>query len=511
MFNEKDRLQLAKLGIAESQVLQQIANFKSGFPFSDLVKPAIVGDGLIRLSQEDATKMVLIYNTCSANLDILKFVPASGAATRMFKDLFSFWNGLKNEELIDSLFLKYPEAKIFFENLEKFPFYEAINQVTKNKLKDIAAKKEYQLILEYFLGENGIKYGSLPKGLLKFHKYKTKSRTAIEEHWSEGVSYAKNPSGTVKVHFTISPDHEQEFIKLLNDSKKEYESSLGVKLEINYSFQKPSTDVLAVDLLNEPFRDHDGSMVFRPGGHGALLENLNDCNSDLIFIKNIDNVVPDRIKSETIFYKKALAGVILSYRDRIFEYLRKLESDSSEILINEVVNFIQEELHYFGLKEAHSDYKAYLISILNRPIRACGMVKNEGEPGGGPFWVKDKRGNISLQIVESSQVDMENPEQKLCFAHATHFNPVDIVCMVRNYKGEKFHLPDFRDPDTGFITIKSRDGKSLKAQELPGLWNGAMAYWNTFFIEVPLITFNPVKTVNDLLRSNHIQNLTFNS
>jgi len=351
----------------------------------------------------------------------------------------------------------------------------------------------------------------LPKGLLKFHKYKTKSRTAIEEHWVEGASYAKHPSGTVKVHFTISPDHEQEFIKLLNNSIKEYESSLGVKLEINYSFQKPSTDVLAVDLLNEPFRDHDGSMVFRPGGHGALLENLNDCNSDLIFIKNIDNVVPDRIKSETIFYKKALAGVILSYRDRIFEYLRKLESDSSEILINEVVNFIQEELHYFGLKEAHSDYKAYLISILNRPIRACGMVKNEGEPGGGPFWVKDKRGNISLQIVESSQVDMENPEQKLCFAHATHFNPVDIVCMVRNYKGEKFRLPDFRDPDTGFITIKSRDGKSLKAQELPGLWNGSMAYWNTFFVEVPLITFNPVKTVNDLLRSNHVQNLTFNS
>jgi hypothetical protein len=257
-------------------------------------------------------------------------------------------------------------------------------------------------------------------------------------------------------------------------------------------------------MQNEPVREADGSLVFRPGGHGALLENLNDCTADLIFIKNIDNVAPDRLKAETILYKKALAGVILSYRDRIFDYIIRLEKESSDKLVHEVNIFIQKELHYFDPKEDHLANRVHLISILNRPIRACGMVKNEGEPGGGPFWTKDKKGNISLQIVESSQVDMDDPAQKSCFSKSTHFNPVDLVCLIRNYKGEKFNLPDYRDLETGFITIKSKDGKSLKAQELPGLWNGAMAFWNTFFVEVPLITFNPVKTINDLLRSNHI-------
>ena len=248
----------------------------------------------------------------------------------------------------------------------------------------------------------------------------------------------------------------------------------------------------------------DGSLVFRPGGHGALLENLNDCIAGLIFIKNIDNVAPDRLKTETILYKKALAGVALSYKNRIFEYLLKLEEEGSEKLINEITSFIHDELHYFRINERSLKDVVQLKSILNRPIRACGMVKNEGEPGGGPFWTKDKNGIVSIQVVESSQVDLNDPQQKACFNKSTHFNPVDIVCLVKNYRGERFNLPDYRDPDTGFITIKTKDGKALKAQELPGLWNGAMAYWNTFFVEVPLITFNPVKTVNDLLRSNHI-------
>ncbi len=503
MFNQKDRQQLEYLGIAESKVIQQIANFKNGFPFSILLRPAIVGDGVLALSQHEAEKMASVYDSFSGKLDILKFVPASGAATRMFKDIYSFWNELNAGISPDSLFAKYPDAKSFFENIEKFPFQEDLSHAAGRTLKSLIDNKEYKILLEYFLDEKGLNYGSLPKGLLKFHRYHGNTRTSVEEHWVEGAAYARRPDGHVKIHFTISANHEAKFIELIAGLKKEYETSYGINLDISYSFQKPSTDVIAVDMHNEPFRETDGSLVFRPGGHGALLENLNDCDTELIFIKNIDNVVPDRLKAETILYKKALAGVILSYRDRIFDYIRRLEKNADEKLIQVVLQFIESELNYYGLNE-NSVTANDLISILNRPIRACGMVKNEGEPGGGPFWVKDQDGNISLQVVESSQVNLDDPGQKAIFSQSTHFNPVDLVCLVKNYKGEKFNLPDFSDPETGFITIKSKDGKSLKAQELPGLWNGAMAYWNTFFVEVPLITFNPVKTVNDLLRSNHI-------
>jgi hypothetical protein len=503
MFNEYDRRQLAKLGVKESLALQQITNFKNGFPYTKLLKPATIGDGLIKLTDDEAKRMAAFYDVSSSKLNILKFVPASGAATRMFKDLYSFWNELEKGNSLDDLFIKFPEAKTFFENLEKFPFYEDLLQASINPLNTQNDKKWYSFILEYFLENKGLNYGSLPKGLLKFHRYDQKTRTSMEEHWIEGASYARNPSGVVRLHFTISPNHEEKFKELLGKNKEEYESALGITLDISYSFQKSSTDVIAVDMENEPFREHDGSLVFRPGGHGALLENLNDCNNDLIFIKNIDNVAPDRLKAETVLYKKALAGVILSYRDKIFQYIRRLESDGNRKLVDEIVDFIENELHYFSREDSHLYSKENLISILNRPIRACGMVKNQGEPGGGPFWTIDQNGNTSLQIVESSQVNIDDPEQRDCFAKSTHFNPVDLICLVKNYKGEKFNLTDFRDPETGFITVKSKDGKPLKAQELPGLWNGAMANWITFFIEVPLVTFNPVKTVNDLLRSNH--------
>lgn len=504
MFDEKDRLQLAKLGIAESQALQQINYFKNGFAFTELLKPATIGDGLLSLNAEEALKMASIYDAASGNLDVLKFVPASGAATRMFKDLYSFWNDLNEAKPAEALFLKYPDVKIFFDNLEKFPFHEDISQAASRPVRTLLKDKEYKLILEYFLAEKGLNYGFLPKGLLKFHRYNDKVRTSIEEHWIEGVNYAKSLSGTVKVHFTISPNHESNFKKLIALYKNDYELAYKIKLEISYSFQKPSTDVIAVNMQNEPFRESDGSIVFRPGGHGALIENLNDCSADLIFIKNIDNVVTDRLMSEITLYKKALGGILISYRNKIFNYINNLEKGCSEEQIIEIIGFIHNELHYFGYSEVEPINKDYLLSVLNRPIRVCGMVKNEGEPGGGPFWTKDKHGNISLQIVETSQVDMNNSTQKICFNKSTHFNPVDIVCQVKNYKNEKFNLLEYNDPETGFITIKTKDGKSLKAQELPGLWNGAMAYWNTFFVEVPLVTFNPVKTVNDLLRLNHI-------
>ena len=355
--------------------------------------------------------------------------------------------------------------------------------------------------------EKGLNYSSLPKGLLKFHTYDQWNRTSVEEHLVEGAMYAKNSDGKVNIHFTVSPEHLKLFTELIQLVSKEYEKKFDIIYNITFSIQKPSTDTIAVDDRNEPFLNSDGNLLFRPGGHGALLENLNDLNADVIFIKNIDNVVPDRIKNQTVTYKKALAGLLLKVQQQTFTYLKKLESGFDEKLISEIIPYIETKLGYH-FSESLSDLsllqkKNLLIDILNRPIRVCGMVKNEGEPGGGPYWVKSDEGSSSLQILESSQFNLKDHAQNEIFKKATHFNPVDLVITMRNYKGEKFNLLQYRDPETGFISIKSKDGKALKALELPGLWNGSMAFWNTIFVEVPMITFNPVKTINDLLRKEH--------
>jgi len=352
----------------------------------------------------------------------------------------------------------------------------------------------------------------LPKGLLKFHSYKNGARTPFEEHLVEGAKYAQDKQGKAKLHFTVSPEHQPEFEKLLNAIKEKYESDLGVSFNISFSQQKPATDTIAVDLSNAPFRESDNSLLFRPAGHGALIENLNDLNADIIFIKNIDNVVPDRLKKATIEYKKALAGVLLKTQEKLFIYQKELNEKHPAALdsgfLASAANFLENTLNtkpasnqYYTEKE---ELYHYLKDKLNRPLRVCGMVKNEGEPGGGPFWALNHDGTVSLQVVESSQIDPESVQQQKIVKNATHFNPVDLVCAVKNYKGEKFNLGEFTDPATGFISVKSKDGKELKAQELPGLWNGAMSKWNTLFVEVPIETFNPVKTVNDLLRVQHL-------
>lgn len=486
MLQERDIVQMSGKGISPAQAEKQIEYFRSGFPYLPIDKAAVAGDGIVRLDLEQTEKYIELYDSYKKGLLVVKFVPASGAASRMFKDMYEFVNeGKKNESVARAL-----------EKLEKFAFYDKL----KNGLPEQADEKTIvENIVEGTLG-----YGKAPKALILFHRYTDGSRTALEEHLAEGAMYAASKDGAVHIHFTISPEHEDGFRKLVDEMLSRYEKKHGVKYSISYSQQKPHTDTIAVDLDNEPFREQDGSILFRPGGHGALIENLNDINADLVFIKTIDNVCPDKLKSDTVTYKKALGGLLLKLQSKCFGYLKSMDAGMDEKGLKDAAEFARKELQWqsgsdFDAKTLDEKIKT-LQEVLHRPIRVCGMVKNEGEPGGGPFWVRNEDGSLSLQIAESSQIA---PEQKILMQKATHFNPVDLVCGVRDYKGKKFDLMRYVDPQTGFISTKSKDGRELKAQELPGLWNGAMANWNTVFVEVPITTFSPVKTVNDLLRPQH--------
>jgi hypothetical protein len=489
-FTSKDLSQIEARGASLQTINQQIENFKNGFPFMNVIKAATIGDGMIKLDDEAVEKYKQVFDNQASSLDLLKFVPASGAATRMFKSLFA----AKDEGKFDK------SVTEFLERLRGFAFYDSLIKAIGTENADA------QTILDFLLTAKGLDYGSLPKGLLEFHEYTNSSRTPAEEHLVEGANYA-NSSTLVRLHFTVSPEHRPKFEALIENKKREFENEFNVKYEVSFSEQKPSTDTIAVNMDNTPFRTNDGGLLFRPAGHGALLENLNDQTADVVFIKNIDNVVPDRLKETTIDYKKALAGVLLDFQKRVFAYQKELETVDKDEVIHTISTFLKNELCTVppvGFEEYSKSEKInYLKTKLNRPIRICGMVKNVGEPGGGPFWAENQDGTTSLQVVESAQIDLTNPDQKDIFDKATHFNPVDLICSMKDYKGNKFNLLDFRDPLTGFITQKSQSGKDLKAQELPGLWNGAMSDWNTLFVEVPLITFNPVKTVNDLLRKEH--------
>ena len=469
-----------------------------------MIRAATIGDGIIHVPEDQLTRYIRQYDEQAGDLSLMKFVPASGAATRMFKSLFAALEG-KSDKSTDQ----------FFERIEDFAFYADLKEALAKDnldLTQLLTANDRQTVLTYLLTDKGLNYGSLPKGLLKFHNYADGPRTPVEEHLVEGAAYA-NANGLVRVHFTVSPEHRPHFEALINHELADYESWLGVNIDVSFSEQKKATDTISVNMDNTPFRNanRDGgpdTLLFRPAGHGALIENLNDIDADLVFIKNVDNVVPDELKETTVTYKKVLATVLLNAQKQLFRFQELLADDAvSDGVLAEVDEFLQKTLSttppagFEALGKAEK--LVYFRQKLDRPIRACGMVKNVGEPGGGPFWAKNADGSVSLQVVESAQIDMDDAAQKALFEQATHFNPVDLVCSLKNRQGEKYNLPDFRDPLTGFITAKSKDGKDLKAQELPGLWNGAMANWNTLFVEVPLITFNPVKTVNDLLRTEH--------
>ncbi len=484
MLSEKDLTQLSKRGITPAELNQQVDFFKSGFPWMNLEKSASIGNGIFQFSAEQLQEFIDRFDQQKTSLSILKMVPASGAATRMFKSLFEFLStGEENKECTK-----------FFDELDHFAFFPELKKL-------IEGKDDSADILQKLLGSEGMDYGQKPKGLLSFHAYPEGARTPLEEHIVEAAAYASNGQ-KARLHFTVSPEHRSGFEQLVNKLVPKWESQTGIQFEITFSEQKPATDTIAVNPDNSLFRESDGSLLFRPAGHGALLENLNDLKADIIFIKNIDNVVPDALKQPTIAYKKALGGLLLWILEGIDHLDRQLLENPSESTIKEA---LQEMATYVGFVPAVSfnslsqaEKVAKIREVLARPTRVCGVVKNTGEPGGGPFWCQDSKGNFTLQLVESAQIDMKNEDQKAKFHQASHFNPVDLVCATRG-----LNLLNFRDMNTGFITDKTKDGKKLKAMELPGLWNGAMSDWNTLFVEVPLETFNPVKTVTDLIRPAH--------
>lgn len=502
MLINDDKLSLEKKGISLQQIEDQLRSFETGFPFLKIINPASPGNGLLQVSNEELNGILLEWDQyLQTDANILKFVPASGAASRMFKDLFEFLDGDSNVPV------KSAEKK-FFDEIEKFAFHQQLDAVClKNEGKSIAdlvSAGNYKAVVANLLNKEGLNYGSLPKGLLQFHSYAHEKRTPMQEHLVEGAMYASNKLNKVNIHFTVSNEHRALFEQHLAETLDAYKAEYKVDFTVGFSEQKPSTDTIAADENNQPFRDN-GQLVFRPGGHGALIENLNDLDADIIFVKNIDNVVPDALKNPTVIYKKMIAGLLVQAQKRTFEYLRLMEKGQlSDEKLSEIAAFCEQELNnHNSTKLSGKDLQDYLFNKLNRPIRVCGMVKNTGEPGGGPFLTVNQDGTVSPQILESSQIDLNNPAEKEKMMQSSHFNPVDLVCAVKNYKGEKFDLVKYVDKNTGFISLKSKNGKELKALELPGLWNGAMSDWNTIFAEVPIDTFNPVKTVNDLLRIEH--------
>ncbi len=512
MFNKSDLLQFRKKGISLQEVERQIGYFKTGFPAMKIIRAAQIGNGIKKLSETEKTESLKKYESKIETAKLLKFVPASGAATRMFKELFEFRDKMKSGAKADELFAdkKTASVKVFFENIRKFAFFEALQSLSASKgmgLETLLAQKEYHTILDLLLEKDGLGYGVLPKGLLKFHKYDHASCTAVEEHLVEGAHYAKNKDKTVHIHFTVSPEHKTGFKKEVTSAGKKISKKYGVRFNVSYSEQMPSTDTIAVDMDNQPFREKDGKILFRPGGHGALLSNLNQIQADCIFIKNIDNIAVQKFLGTTVEYKKTLAGVMFSLQEKIFSYIKDLQKNFTPELAHKIVSFYKDELST-QMPEGFDSWdllkkKEYLFKKLNRPVRVCGMVKADGDTGGGPFISLNPDGSISPQVVETAQIDLKNPSYKAIFENSTHFSPADFALGVKDYKGKKFDLMKFRDPATGFIAIKSKGGRDLKAQELPGLWNGSMSDWNTAFIDVPAITFNPVKSVVDLLKEAH--------
>ena len=498
MLTEKDLKQIAQRGISEEQIETQLKQFETGFPFLKLEAAASVGNGIVAPNEQERKQYVKAWEDYkAAGKRVVKFVPASGAASRMFKNMFAFVDADYDVPTTDF-------EKKYFAELKKFAFYDALDAVCqKNEGKGIEAliaEGNYKAVAANMLQKEGLNYGQLPKGMLLFHQYAEGPRTPMEEHLVEGALYAAS-NGEAHVHFTVSHDHLEFFKAKVAEKADGFAKKYGIKYDITFSEQKPSTDTVAANPDNTPFREADGSLLFRPGGHGALIENLNEIQADVIFIKNIDNVVPDRLKPETVEWKQVIAGVLVTLQKQAFDYLRILDGNPSEAQIAQIAEFVEKNL--CTNPKGNKVDADYLRRKLNRPMRVCGVVKNVGEPGGGPFLTYNQDGTVSLQILESSQIDTNNAEYMKMFTQGTHFNPVDLVCAVKDYKGQPFNLPEFVDKTTGFISSKSKGGKELKALELPGLWNGAMSNWSTIFVEVPLGTFNPVKTVNDLLRDQH--------
>ncbi|MBN2727658.1 MAG: DUF4301 family protein [Bacteroidales bacterium] len=508
-FSEKDLQDFNNRGISVETIENQLEQFRNGISFVQLYKAATIDDGIFSYSQREAERLIRLYDERKDDYDIQKFVPASGAASRMFKALFSAREILqKNEKLLDGS--KEKEAvDQFIAGLDKFAFYNELLSYIENPEQELK-KQNHLPFLNALLDENAMNYGAQPKAFLSFHQYEDQSRNAFEEQVRESLHYAKVEDDVLRIHFTISPEFEQTLKQEIERMTYVMDQDFNTELEITYSFQSPSTDTIAVDMNNEPFRKEDGSILFRPGGHGALLQNLNDLNGEMVFLKNIDNLVHESRIEDTIHNKKLLGGVLMEIVEKVHGNLEMLEdANFPDEDLEDMLDYAREKLAIEIPKYVEAFDKMekidYLYTLFNRPIRVCGMVKNEGEPGGGPFYVQDESGYLSMQIVEGSQMDLSDPKQADIQKNATHFNPVDLVLYIKDVNWDNFDLNDFVDPDAGFISEKSYAGRELKALELPGLWNGAMSDWITVFVEVPLSTFNPVKELNDLLRENHLE------
>ena len=511
-LTSQDFIQIYEKGISLEKIESHLNIFRNGIAKTILVRAATKRDGIIKLPDGKFAEYAAYFDDKKNEFKLKKFVPASGAASRMFKFLIEFLNEFDIENETINAYINRKKAvnlTVFLTGLEKFPFFDDVDKRLKALYPDFNSwerdKKNYYFI-KLVLSPEHYDFCNKPKGILPFHKYPTHIATPIEEHLNESAFYAAS-NGIANLHFTISEAHQKHFESFIDNVKRKVESDSGTKINIKFTFQNPTTDTIAVGLDNKPFRGESGRLVFRPGGHGALLDNLNNLDADIVFIKNIDNVIQNHIESITL-YKKSLAGILLEFQENIFRFLNKIENNSiSSEDIEGIASFILQQLQITMIEDfpkyTLENKINYIKEVLNRPLRVCGMVKNEGEPGGGPFWVRDVKGNISLQIVEASQIDTLNPNQAQILKSSTHFNPVDIVCGIKDYRGSKFDLHEFVEHNSGFIVEKNKNGNAIKAYELPGLWNGAMDRWITLFVEVPLSTFNPVKTVNDLLKSAH--------
>lgn len=512
MFSKKDLKFLKSNGVDPNRLEKQIATIKAGKKFITAERPATIEDGIYKPEQEDIDQFVEIFESERKKLKLAKFVPASGAATRMFKRLTYLRDNYKGSE---DEFLQVSAEKDFyslrntFENIEKFAFYpEVFKRFFRRgqSLDKLLKKNEYDKIASMILNKRGLNYGELPKALILFHKYPGHARTAFEEHLMEGMMYCRSEDDEVNIHFTIQKEHQKLFEKRFKHSSKTFlKKEDAIRFNLGFSEQSVSTSSLAITEKGNLLRNKKRELVLRPGGHGALIENLNNLTCDVIFIKNVDNVAPDTIKHETVRYKKFLGGYLMYVRLQVFDILKKLDAPEklTDKAWKEIIQFIEKILPHSRFSDDRDKAIVEIKYALNRPIRVCGMVENTSEPGGGPFWVKRESGNLCLEILEKNQINLEDENQLEMFENSTHFNPVDIACSIRDYKGNKFNLLNFRDENAGLVVEKTHEGNTIKTYELPGLWNGGMSKWLTVFVEVPQITFNPVKELNDLLRVQH--------
>lgn len=508
MFTSNDKKQLQKLKISEEIANEQLRCLNEGCATLKLIKPAVLKEGILSLYESDVKANAKSYDKMRGTYKIKKFVPASGAATRMFKALYKYLGNSEKE--LDNDTKKAVDTLI--KNCKNLPFYKDLADNLKNggeNIEDLMKSKKYDKIISGIVEEKGLGFGNLPKALIPFHLYPSGVRTAIEEQLHSGVLYCMQKDKNANFHFTLLPDHIKMVEELVQKTIETLETEYGCSISISYSVQEPHTDTIAVDNNGEPYRKEDGDILLRPGGHGALIENLNSLESDIVFISNIDNVPHERYLQMTVEYKKALAGILINYHKKISSFLHKLDRQSikNDAFMMEVTYFIKNKLNFLPPKvfdkwEIEQQVK-YLISILNKPLRVCGMVKNEGEPGGGPFWVENEDGSVGLQIVEEAQINMNDEKQKQILQSSTHFNPVDIVCFIKDMHNRKYDLTKYVNKKTGIISQKTYGDDDIKVLEHPGLWNGAMWDWNTVFVEVPVETFTPVKTINDLLRKEH--------